>query len=90
MKSIVNELHNTVIILSFCVLNLARNMMIHLSLADIIMLNVPKVPRSVIKLEEAVPPSEKEVNKTEKVESSTANNKGNKEEQKKVCPILSL
>ena len=62
-------------------------MMIHLSLADIIMLNDPKVPRSVIKLEEAVPPSEKEVNKTEKVESSTANNKGNKEEQKKVCPI---
>ena len=40
----------------------------------------------MIKLEEAVPPSEKEVNKTEKVESSTANNKGNKEEQKKVCP----
>ena len=61
-------------------------MMIHLSLADIIMLNDPKVPRSVIKLEEAVPPSEKEVNKTEKVESSAANNKGNKEEQKKVCP----
>ena len=60
--------------------------MIHLSLADIIMLNDPKVPRSVIKLEEAVPPSEKEVNKTEKVESSVANNKGNKEEQKKVCP----
>ena len=62
-------------------------MMIHLSLADIIMFNDPKVPRSVIKLEEAVPPSEKEVNKTEKVESSTANNMGNKEEQKKVRPI---